>query len=139
MRLRKFAQISTSEEEEEEEMSNEHEEGEILPPEEDEDEEASLEDPKPVGKRVRFSGEGSEKKSHYKVFEFSGNRYTIVSDFFLDKMNGFRRFVFELKVLVFLFSVFRVKAGKKLGLAFGLLAFLTFSWWDFGVLSIFLG
>lgn len=79
MRLRKFAQISTSEEEEEEEeeMSNEHEEGEILPPEEDEDEEASLEDPKPVGKRVRFSGEGSEKKSHYKVFEFSGNRYTI--------------------------------------------------------------
>lgn len=82
MRLRKFAQISTSEEEEEEEMSNEHEEGEILPPEEDEDEEASLEDPKPVGKRVRFSGEGSEKKSHYKVFEFSGNRYTIVSDFF---------------------------------------------------------
>jgi hypothetical protein len=120
-------------------MSNEHEEGEILPPEEDEDEEASLEDPKPVGKRVRFSGEGSEKKSHYKVFEFSGNRYTIVSDFFLDNMNGFRRFVFELKVLVFLFSVFRVKAGKKLGLAFGLLAFLTFSWWDFGVLSNFLG
>jgi hypothetical protein len=59
MRLRKFAQISTSEEEEEEEMSNEHEEGEILPPEEDEDEEASLEDPKPVGKRVRFSEEKS--------------------------------------------------------------------------------
>jgi hypothetical protein len=82
---------------------------------------------------------GFQKKSHYKVFEFSGNRYTIVSDFFLDNMNGFRRFVFELKVLVFLFSVFRVKAGKKLGLAFGLLAFLTFSWWDFGVLSNFLG
>ncbi|KAJ6942409.1 hypothetical protein NC652_008282 [Populus alba x Populus x berolinensis] len=87
MKLRKFAQISTSEEEEEEEeeMSNEleegeilpPEEGEILPPEEGEDEEASQEDPKPVGKRVRFSGEGSEKKSHYKVFEFSGNRYTI--------------------------------------------------------------
>jgi cobalamin biosynthesis protein CobT len=139
MRLRKFAQISTSEEEEEEEMSNEHEEGEILPPEEDEDEEASLEDPKPVGKRVRFSGEGSEKKSHYKFFEFSGNRYTIVSDFFLDKMNGFRRFVFELKVLVFLFSVFRVKAGKKLGLAFGLLAFFVFFLVGFWGLSIFLG
>ncbi|KAJ6347449.1 hypothetical protein OIU76_004013 [Salix suchowensis] len=76
MKLRKLAHISTSKEEEEvEEMSMELEEGEILPPEEEE--EASQEDPKPVGKRVRFSGEGSEKKSHYKVFEFSGNRYTI--------------------------------------------------------------
>ncbi|KAJ6703590.1 BROMO-ADJACENT HOMOLOGY (BAH) DOMAIN-CONTAINING PROTEIN [Salix viminalis] len=77
MKLRKLAHISTSKEEEGvEEMSMELEEGEILPPEEEE-EEASQEDPKPVGKRVRFSGEGSEKKSHYKVFEFSGNRYTI--------------------------------------------------------------
>ncbi|KAB5564502.1 hypothetical protein DKX38_004556 [Salix brachista] len=76
MKLRKLAHISTSKEEEGvEEMSMELEEGEILPPEEEE--EASQEDPKPVGKRVRFSGEGSEKKSHYKVFEFSGNRYTI--------------------------------------------------------------
>ncbi|KAJ6388663.1 hypothetical protein OIU77_027088 [Salix suchowensis] len=82
MKLRKLAHISTSKEEEGvEEMSMELEEGEILPPEEEE--EASQEDPKPVGKRVRFSGEGSEKKSHYKVFEFSGNRYTIVKFSFL--------------------------------------------------------
>ena len=46
-------------------------------------------------------------------------------------MNGFRRFVFALKVLVFSSSVFRVKPGKNLGLAFGLLTFLCFSWWGF--------
>ncbi|KAF9689339.1 hypothetical protein SADUNF_Sadunf01G0082000 [Salix dunnii] len=52
-------------------MLKEHEEGKGLPPDEEE------EDPKPAGKRVRFSVEGNEKTSHHQAFEFAGNRYAI--------------------------------------------------------------
>ncbi|CAK7335542.1 unnamed protein product [Dovyalis caffra] len=74
MELPKFAPTSTSEEEE---MLKEHVEGERLPPEEEKEKEAPQEEPKPAGKLVRFSGEGNQKRSHYKAFEFAGNRYTI--------------------------------------------------------------
>ncbi|XP_050227944.1 uncharacterized protein LOC126677398 isoform X2 [Mercurialis annua] len=54
-------------EEEEEEASEE----------EEEEEEAPLDDAKPIGEPVRFSGKGRGRRSHYDAFEYDGNRYEL--------------------------------------------------------------
>ncbi|KAF2313294.1 hypothetical protein GH714_010177 [Hevea brasiliensis] len=43
----------------------------------EEEEEAPLEDAKPVGEPLKFSGKGRGRRSHYEAFEFDGNRYDL--------------------------------------------------------------
>lgn len=41
-----------------------------------------VEDAKPIGEPLKYSGKGKSKKWHYDSFEFNGIQYTIVNSFF---------------------------------------------------------
>lgn len=59
-----------AEKEEEEEQSSEEEE-------EEEEEESPVEDAKPIGEPVRFSGKGRGRKNHFQSFDFDGDQYSL--------------------------------------------------------------
>lgn len=99
MGKRRFAQVAVSDDEEEEEekrrrtmttrrMRQKKEEEEMedveeLAESEEEEEEVAVEDAKPIGEVIRVSGRGRRKKNHYKVFDYDGNQFELVSSFLL--------------------------------------------------------
>ncbi|TKY70950.1 polybromo-1 protein [Spatholobus suberectus] len=59
-------------EEEDNDNENEEEEEEVVP-----EQPQPVEDAKPIGQPVRFSGKGRGRKKHYDSFEFDGIQYTL--------------------------------------------------------------